>query len=60
MKKQLTVFKKRCYICKKKFSTDDEDKKYHKVKEHCHYTGKHRGAAHDVCNLRYKILKGIL
>ena len=28
-----------------------------KVKDHCHYTGKHRGAAHDICNLRYKIPK---
>ena len=28
----------RCYICKKKFSTDDNNKKYHKVRDHCHYT----------------------
>ena len=34
-------------------------KKYHKVKDHCHYTGKYRGAAHDICNLRYKIPKEI-
>ena len=46
-----------CYICKKGFSTDD--KKYHKVKDHCHYTEKYRGAAHDICNLRYKIPKQI-
>ena len=39
-----------CYICKKEFSTDDSNKNYH-----CHYTGKYRGAAHDICNLRYKI-----
>ena len=32
-------------------------KKYHKVRDHCHYTGKYRGAAHDICNLRYKIPK---
>ena len=43
-----------CYIWKKGFSTDD-NKKYFKVKDHCHYTGKYRGAAHDICNLRYKI-----
>ena len=24
-----------------------------------HYTGKYRGAAHDICNLRYKIPKEI-
>ena len=27
---------KLCYICKKGFSTDDNNKKYHKVKDHCH------------------------
>ena len=32
-----------CYICRKEFNTDDNDKKYHKVKDHCHYTGKYRG-----------------
>ena len=46
-----------CYICKKEFNTDD--KKHHKVKDHCHYTGKYRGAAHNICNLRYKIPKEI-
>ena len=44
---------------KKKFSTDDNDKKYHKVKDYCYYTGKYRDAAHDICNLRYKITKEI-
>ena len=41
-----------CYICKKGFSTDDSNKKYHKDRDHCHYTGKYRGAAHDICNLK--------
>ena len=44
----------------KKFSSDDNNKKYHKVRDYCHYAGKYRGAAHDICNLRYKILKEIL
>ena len=51
-----------CYICKKGFSTDDDDddnKKYHKIRDHCHYTGKYRGAAHSVCILRYKTPKEI-
>ena len=43
-----------CYICKKEF-----DKKNYKVRDHCHYTGKYRGTAHDICNLRYKIPKEI-
>ena len=46
-----------CYICKKEF--DKSDKKHYKVRDHCHYTGKYRGAAHNICNLRYKIPKGI-
>ena len=48
-----------CHICKEGFSTDDSDKKYRKVKDHCHYTGKYRGAAHDICNLRNKTPKEI-
>ena len=46
-----------CYICKKEFNKDD--KKHYKVRNHCHYTGKYRGAAHNICNLRYKIPKEI-
>ena len=49
-----------CHVCKKRFSTDDSNKKYHKViRDHCHYIRKYRGAAHDICNLRYKIAKEI-
>ena len=25
-----------------------------KVKDHCYLTGKYRGAAHEICNLKYK------
>ena len=48
-----------CYICKKEFSTDKNDKEYHKVRDHCHDIGKFRGAAHNICSLRYKIPKEI-
>ena len=41
-----------CYICKKDFNND-------KVRGHCHFTGKYRGAAHNTCNLRYKVPKNI-
>ena len=59
MKKKLHRKEKVCYICKKGFITDDDNIKYHKVKDHCHFKGKYRGAAHDICNLKYKIPKEI-
>ena len=55
--------KKVCCICKKEFSTDENDKNtfelYHKVRDHCQCTGEFRGAAHSICNLRYKTANGI-
>ena len=48
-----------CHICQKEFYYDKNEKKkfklYQKVRNHCHFTGKIRGAAHSICNLRYKI-----
>ena len=41
-----------CCTCKKGLSTDDNNKNYFTVKDHCYYTGKYRGAAHSICNLR--------
>ena len=29
------------------------------MRDHCHYTGRFRGAAHSICNLCYKIPKEI-
>ena len=46
-----------CYICKKEL--DKSDKKHYKVRDHCHCTGKYRGAVDNICNLRYKIPKEI-
>ena len=40
-----------CWICNEKF---DGDGKNCKVKDHCHFTGRYRGAAHNLCNLKYK------
>ena len=52
-----------CYMCKKEFCTNKNDenefKLNHKVRDHCHYTGKFRRAAHNICNLRYKIPREI-
>ena len=46
-----------CSICKKEFNNNE--KKNYKVRDHCHYTGKYRGAAHNICNLRHKVSKEI-
>ena len=43
-----------CFMCKNQFSIDDNDKKHH-----CHYNGKYSDAAHNACNLRYKMPKEI-
>ncbi|XP_075162933.1 uncharacterized protein LOC142235565 [Haematobia irritans] len=37
-----------CHICEQEIGED-------KVQDHCHLTGKYRGAAHSNCNLQYKI-----
>ena len=63
--KEIRYYEKQkvCYICEKKLC-DDKNKKsennlYHRVRDHCHYTGKFRGAAHNICNLRYNVPKKI-
>ena len=54
--------------CKKKFCLDennekDENENDEKIKKYQsgkdHYSGKFRGAAHSICNLRYKVPKNI-
>ena len=37
----------------------NNDKTYCKDKHYCHYTGKYRGAAHSMYNLKYIIPKKI-
>ena len=44
----------KCHISFKPFS-----EKKRKVRDHCHYSGLCRGAAHSSCNLQYKILSYI-
>ena len=36
-----------CWICKKLLNIQD------RVRDHCHFTGRYRGAAHNRCNLKY-------
>ena len=38
-----------CWICQKEFGEREK-----KVRDHCHFTGKYRGAAHVKCNLQFK------
>ena len=52
---------KACYACGNEFGTErlnEKTKKKEKVikcRDHCHITGKYRGAACDKCNLRMKV-----
>ena len=54
---------KECYACKDVFGTmrtNEKTKKKEKVtkcRDHCHITGKYRGAACDKCNLRMRVPK---
>ena len=47
---------KTCFICEKAFVDDENNIK---VRDHCHCTGTYRGAAHNTCNLEYKVPKNI-
>ena len=40
--------KDHCHICKEIIGNG-------KVRDHCHLTGKYRGAAHNKCNIKYQI-----
>ena len=39
-----------CWICNEELNAD-------KVRDHCHISGKFRGAAHNQCNLKLRIPK---
>ena len=41
-----------CWICGEELGND-------RVRDHCHYTGRYRGAAHNKCNLKYSKPKGV-
>ena len=38
-----------CWICKNLIDNDEEN-----VRDHCHVTGKFRGAAHWDCNINFQ------
>ena len=43
-----------CWTCEKLIDHDKE-----KVRDHCHVTGKFRGAAHWSCNINFKLTKKV-
>ena len=43
-----------CWICGEEIKNTND-----KVRDHCHYTGRYRGAAHNSCNLKYSKPKGV-
>ena len=45
-----------CYICGRKILRKvADDINYRKVRDHCHYAGKYRGAAYSICNLKFNV-----
>ena len=50
-----------CYTCQEKFENKYlKNKKYCKVRYHCHYTGEYKGAAHSIYNLKHSLTRIIL
>ena len=43
-----------CHVCEGTFGEIEQDRK---VRDHCHLTGLYRGAAHNKCNLQFKVPK---
>ncbi|HYT42363.1 MAG TPA: DNA polymerase [Methylomirabilota bacterium] len=41
---------RKCHICRKYFKHGER-----RVKDHCHWSGEYRGAAHNDCNQNYKL-----
>ena len=48
-----------CHICGKRILKKfANDKNCQKVRDHCHFTAKYRGAAHSICNLKFNVPNG--
>ena len=41
-----------CHICEQELLVFEKTGEIFKVRDHCHFTGKYRGAAHNQCNLK--------
>ena len=55
----LTKYEENSYDKKNTCHNYMKDLDSDKVKDYCYFTGKYRGAAHNTCNLKYKIPKNI-
>ena len=53
-KKYLFQQSNSCWICKKLIDSDEK-----KVRDHCHVTGKFRGAAHWDCNINFQLTQNV-
>ena len=68
-KKNVTINKRRIkshqdakvsYICRKRILKKlSKSISYRKNREYCHHTGKYRGEAHNICNLKFNVPNGI-
>ena len=56
LKKEERDFEKAtvCHICEGSFGGTEDERK---VRDHCHLTGLYRGAAHNKCNLEFRLPK---
>ena len=49
-------YAKAYYVCGKRFLKKfAKDKNYQKIRDHCHFAGKYRGAAHSIFHLRFNV-----
>ena len=48
-----------CWICKKFINNNNNNNNEEKVRDHCHVTGKFRGATHQKCNANLKLTKKV-
>ena len=49
--RKFVIYVKKNFVLMKKIKKNLK-KNMQKFRDHCHYTGKYRGAAHSICNLR--------
>ena len=59
-KRQQEPYKNAKKICQENLKINIwKIKKYSKVRDHCHYIGEYRGAAHSICDLKHSVHKRI-